>query len=137
MLTLPSAAFSAALSDALIASQFFRTAAESFALTGEFAGGSFIVSEVSSNVVLQGLLSVLADKDISAARVRPRDDSEREQIIRLADQLGLAGQLSQAGAALVVNLPEDEDGPEPGQWLAEVAGYVRYGQAAMAVAPVP
>ena len=102
-------------------------------LAGQLDGDGFVVTAGSDPPAYRALLALLADDTISPGRVTSRDAAEQEDILGLVDRLGMTHRLVREGPSLVVpDRSADATGdPDAGEWLADLAGYVRYGRACL------
>jgi len=103
------------------------------AVRGTMADDGLIVQAASDLERLTALSAVLTDPTIATGRVVPRDAAERREILHLAERLHLASCVRADGGALVA-VGGDGDGPpdvSSGQWLTDLAVYVRYGRGAL------
>jgi len=107
-------------------------------LRGRLTDQGLVVGECSRRPLFNALLASLTDRDLAAGHVTSRDEAEREAIGRLAERLGKAGALVSDGHRLLVSADVDQTDYAPHtSWLADLAGYVRYGQPVLASMPWP
>ena len=106
-------------------------------LTGQLDGDGFVVVAGSDAPAYRALLALLQDDTISPGRVTSGDPAELQDILNLAERIGMSHRLIRDGRSLIVpDRRDDATGdPDAGQWLADLAGYVRYGRACMPPAP--
>ena len=100
-------------------------------LAGRLREGELVVTSTSDESAYGALVNLLADASISPGRVVPRSQQERAEILSAAERLGFAGRLGQDGSAIVDASavdPEDAAAAPAGEWLSDLAGYIRYGK---------
>jgi len=103
-------------------------------LEGEWVEQGFAVRMCSHPPLLTALLASLTDADLADGAVAARTAEEIDAVLALAEQLGRDGAVGFDGGVLTVVSPEvaQTDYVPRNDWLADLAGYVRYGRAALA-----
>ena len=102
-------------------------------LTGELADGGLVIRRTSDARQYEALLGMFGDEQIAPGRVTPKSAEEQTEILQLAQRMGLSERLVAEDGALVAPTADrgETDYAPTGQWLADVAGYIRYGRAAI------
>ncbi len=110
-----------------------RNSLGSLAVRGAMGPDGLTVQAASDPKLLAALRAPLTDRTLHTGRVVPRNADEAKAILHLAERLGLGYCVTRDGSALVAASPDGDTPPavSSGQWLTDLAVYVRYGRAAL------
>lgn len=99
------------------------------AMEGWLGPDGLVVDSAEGGGLFQAAVAALGDSTIAPGSVLCRDQAEMSELLAWVDHLGRGEDVQVWGLGVSVPLPDGQtDYADPGLWLAELAGYIRYGR---------